>query len=501
MDQQPNIPKISPEVNREERKRGGLAGLFSRLGLGSGGAGGSGGMGGALGAGVSGGLLATKAGIIALILAGTTVAGSLGVVAYKIFGPSAADRSDASFESIFAAKPKSAQTAAGKSAAAPDGVSQSLQYLVQANGKQEAPAQAQNAAAAATAATGGASGTAAAPPPLRNDSAASQGAAAKFKTDRKFGELAKGATSGSGGSFSVPGGAGGGAAPLLASAKGGHLSGAMSAPRPGMGNLSALTSRRGGTGGANPLRQLGQVYRQQQGAQSSRSAGLTYDGSTPAGVSDGSPGGGAGAQSGAADSNPALNPSAGNYNQQYPGLDKIAGENVTPWQSAINTAAMAVMGAAALLFIAGKIASAGWNPILTKILVGVLCGVALVLSGLICKLGAEMVGGVYNQHLQGQLLQVAGGFLAATAAMMMGSALLAPATTDGLAGAMSGTMGTLMTVAGGAAVAATAWAYLASKNTYPPSQFKDGQPPDDNPLKLSQSSMSPSEKILERYLA
>ena len=64
---------------------------------GVGGAGSAEGFGGLLGAGVSGGLLATKAGLIGLILVGTTVAGSLGVVAYKLFGPNASDRDGANF--------------------------------------------------------------------------------------------------------------------------------------------------------------------------------------------------------------------------------------------------------------------------------------------------------------------------------------------------------------------------------------------------------------------
>jgi len=132
-----NFPKINPEVNREEKKRSGLAGFLYRLGIGSQageGVGGVGGMGGLGGAGSwggllgSGGLLATKAGLIGLILVATTVAGSLGVVAYKLFGPTAADRGDASFSRLFAPKPQNAAGAAGNGASASaNGASKSLQ--------------------------------------------------------------------------------------------------------------------------------------------------------------------------------------------------------------------------------------------------------------------------------------------------------------------------------------------------------------------------------------
>ena len=35
MGQETDLPKIKPEVNREEKKRSGLAGLLSRFGIGS----------------------------------------------------------------------------------------------------------------------------------------------------------------------------------------------------------------------------------------------------------------------------------------------------------------------------------------------------------------------------------------------------------------------------------------------------------------------------------
>ena len=69
MSQENNLPNIKPEVNREEKKKSGLAALLLRFGIGSEagtGAAGTGALGNLLSAGVSGGILATKAGIIGL---------------------------------------------------------------------------------------------------------------------------------------------------------------------------------------------------------------------------------------------------------------------------------------------------------------------------------------------------------------------------------------------------------------------------------------------------
>src|SRR5438270_13766354 len=98
----PEAPEIKAEVNKEEPKdRGFFGNLLAKLGgggatadagLGAGGLGAGGaGVGGlGAGAGLGGGLLATKAGLIGLILVGTTVAGGIGVIGYKAFGPTEA---------------------------------------------------------------------------------------------------------------------------------------------------------------------------------------------------------------------------------------------------------------------------------------------------------------------------------------------------------------------------------------------------------------------------
>ena len=107
MDPKPQMPQIKAEVNKVDdgkKKATGLAGLF-----GGGGSGAAGGLGG-LGAGSvgGGGLLATKAGMLALVLMGSAVAGGIGLAGYKMFGPGDADKAGGNL-TLFAAKP--AQTA------------------------------------------------------------------------------------------------------------------------------------------------------------------------------------------------------------------------------------------------------------------------------------------------------------------------------------------------------------------------------------------------------
>jgi len=470
MDQQPYIPKINKDIKREEeKKRGGLACLLSRLGFGSRGAGGLGGA-----AGLGGGLLATKAGIIGLVLVGTTVAGSIGVVGYKLFGPSSADRVGADFSSIFAAKPKSAAgSAAGQDrAASADGISRSLDYLVRANAKREAPEQDQAAAAA-----GAAAGPAVAPP-LNNDNAPGQGPAVKLKTDKKIGELSKVMAAGSGGASSSAAGAGLSGA-LAAGARGGSL-GAL----PGAAARSAAGGLRGLSAGAQRLgafKQLGLVQRDQKGAVSSMAAGRTYDGNAQApgqiGPDAGMPGAetGAGAGNGAAAPNPVGNPGVGGDGQRFPQPPAVAATNVTPWQAAINTAMLLMAAACVLLLLANMVAKMSnatgplgqWARPLAVALAAMAaaCGLAVVFFG------SMIGGGAFGQPLQGQILTLAGGFITAAAVV----AALGLAAHEG---ALHGGVLAVTMICGGAALAATAWAYMSTPKQYPASTFQDGRPPD-----------------------
>ncbi len=150
MDPKIKMPEIKADVNKvddDKKKMPGLLGLW-----GGGGSGAAGGLGG-LGAGVAGGggLLATKAGMLALIVMGSAAAGGIGLAGYKIFGPGEADRIGGTL-SLFAPKPQT--QGSGESAPVKaDGSSSSLEYMAQAVSKEN---EAGNAAQTATDTTSGA---------------------------------------------------------------------------------------------------------------------------------------------------------------------------------------------------------------------------------------------------------------------------------------------------------------------------------------------------------
>jgi hypothetical protein len=502
MDERTDLPKISPEVNRDEKKKSGLAALLLRFGIGSeagGGVGGAGLMGNLLNAGVSGGILATKAGIIGLVLVGTTVAGSLGVVAYKLFGPQASDRSDASFSSLFSPKPPSAGGLAQDGSASADGASRSLQFLADANSKPSAEQPADEAASAAPA-DASAAAASVAPPPLKNDNVFGS-SMAKLKTDKKFGSLSQGASSGASRSMSLPGGGTAGNASLLANASRGNMGG-MSGARAGTGKLGSLRSRSLGGGAA---RQLAAVRRDHTGATTSQGAGRTYDGNTAAPAqltpSETTP---IGPQDTAPDRTPSVNPSGGSDPQFPEEPPTVTGKNVTPWQAAINTAMLAILGAGLLLMAASKLAKMASTVAMAKGIVAMLCLLASALGAWVVKLGGQIGGGEYGQPLQGGLLALAGGLIIATSAIMTVSAFSAEGEKVDVwaKNAFSGNMNILMMLCGGAAMAAMAWAYMAPKKSYDPGLFKDGRPPDyDHAYEAAQVVTPPSQGILDQYLA
>ena len=149
------IPDIKTEVNREPDRDKKRAGLFARL---FGGGSVSGSFGGGSGGLAGGGMMATKAGMLALILVGTTVAGGIGVVGYRFFGPGSDDNAEKNF-TLFAARPKDKAAADGASSAAPKDVnSQSLTMFNKANTAANA-AEAKPADGAAGSDVAGASGS------------------------------------------------------------------------------------------------------------------------------------------------------------------------------------------------------------------------------------------------------------------------------------------------------------------------------------------------------
>lgn len=508
------FPEIRGEVNREEEKKGGIAGLLSKIGFGGGGAGGGafGAAGTAAGgAGLSGGLLATKAGIIGLALIGTTVAGGLGVVGYKVFGPGA--DAGGGYSSLFESRPAGSGLEGGSgasgSAGVNDGQSASLNYLVSANNKEGAAEGAgEGDASAPTDATADASASASAPSadavksPTANNNAPSQGPAAKLGGG-KFGSLSKVSTSGSGGggggssaSSSLPNSA------MLASARaasGGGASG-LGAARAASG--SARSARRVGSGSA--FRALQAVKKDHNNASSSQKAGATYDGGSAgseigaenaiAAGGDGVEGAGAGNPGGQGSPTPL---DASDDLPQAP--PKPTGVNVTPWQAALNTALLLLAGAAMLNFAASKIMETEGNADPTqasRIIAGILASIAIGLSIYALTLAAKIGGGHYGQPTQGALIAMSATFMIAQSGLA-----IAGACDPGL---LSGGMSNLPMLAGGGAMLMMVASYMVPMKKYDSSLFQGGRPPDyDHEYKKNnkKTAMLPSEEALNRYIA
>ncbi|MEK7858534.1 MAG: hypothetical protein AAB320_05255 [Elusimicrobiota bacterium] len=507
--QMPQVPEIKTEVNRgeeEDKKKGGFfANLLSKL---SGGgavsgagleAGAAAGLGSGLGgAGLAGGLLATKAGIIGLVLVGSTLASSVGFIGYKVFGPSGEDNASGNYSSLFDARPKPAPGSEEAGGAAQNGNSDSLNALVSANNKPEAPAAAEGSQTS-DAPSADASASAAAPvnntAALNNANAPSQGAAAKLQGGKKMGELSKVGAGGGGGGSSGASGGGSGSAMNLASAKGGKLSG-MSGGKAAAagGGLRGLS----GVRRAGAVKQLAGIGKDARGATNTVQAGRGYENGTAqsnnitgpdsAGPDGGGVGAGAGAGRGPSSSGGSPD------GERFPAPPAAeAGKNVTPWQGAINTGMMLIVGAAALLFIAAKLAKT--PP------VGIAAYACAAIAGLmglaLIALGSMIGGGEFGQPLQGGLLSVAGGFLTAAAAV---------AIWGGESGLekCGGDPSTLMMVCGGGALVAAAGAYMMPGKSYPPDMFKDGKAPDWN-QKYEKAPDSESrhmpEEALKQYLA
>ena len=171
-----------------------------------------------------------------------------------------------------------------------------------------------------------------------------------------------------------------------------------------------------------------------------------------------------------------------------------AGKNVTPWQGAINTGMMLIVGAAALLFIAAKAAKA---PPAGNALAYAIAGLAGLMGLALIALGSMIGGGEFGQPLQGGLLSIAGGAITAAAAVAIWGG------ESGIAQG-GGDPSTLMMICGGGALVAAAGAYMMPGKSYPPDMFKDGKAPDWNQkyekAPDSESRHTP-EEALKQYLA
>lgn len=420
MDPKTQMPDIKAEVLKTDdgKKKG--AGLFGLFGGGGGSA--AGGLGG-LGAGAAGGggLLATKAGMLALVLIGTSVAGGIGVAGYKIFGPGEADRTGGNF-SLFAPKPPQA-AGAGAGAVSADGSSQSLTLMAQSAARdREADASASASADAPTDAVAG--------DPARDAAAAD---AARREAEARAsagGAINSGGGAGATGSMNrglmntkklgaLSGSTGGGASTTASSGAAGKLGDNLAAAsrnsttsgfsRSGPGAKASGARGRAARGGRGARQQARNVMGDQAAgrAGSSFAAGKTYDGSaTQAGGAIG-PDGGAIGMDGVGDGGseqPKAIPanSAKNVHEQDPPIPKPK-KMVTPWQQAVQRATMLVMLAAALAFAAGKVPKGPYTQIILYAI-----GVAILAIGAyVGVLAGQIMSGPYGQKSQGMVVAAA----------------------------------------------------------------------------------------------
>lgn len=486
------MPDIKAEVNvdkEREKKKGGLLGLLSRLSGGGGGASGaSGGVGGLGGAAAGGGLLATKAGLIGLVLAGTTVAGGIGMVGWTAFGPGQGDRADNPSLQLFASKPKEAASPFGAVApVASDGASASLSYLAKANAGPsgsaagDAPVTDQSAATAAEGDATAASAQGATPHMGESVGTSAPAPKVGLKDVRKMGELSK--------SFGGGGGSGGASASAArlnadsgATASNAASKGALGA---GFGQRSAgqsigrgLSRARGGTATRQAMNALGQ----NRAAYSSQAGGRQYDGGSASGgttgVDAGLPGaGGPGLSSGG--QQPTSTPNSAAQKSEFEAPPTPASKNVTPWQKALNTAMMLLGGAALLLFAAQMVAKKAssatpFSEGLRTVAIA-LAAIAGIMALAAVAIGAMIGGGKYGQPLQGGLITVAGVLMAGTAAY---AAYDLSGKTAHVTKVWAKEMPTFMMLAGGGAMVALAGAMLTKPKSYPSSEFDGKKVPD-----------------------
>ncbi|HEX4046785.1 MAG TPA: hypothetical protein VH309_03075 [Elusimicrobiota bacterium] len=521
------MPEIKPVVNKEPERDKKKAGLLARLfgGGGSSGLGGVGGFGGAGGGGLGGlaggGLLATKAGLIALIVAGTTLAGGIGMVGYRLFGPGAALTGNGDNLQLFDAKPKNAQGAGGQAAPA-DGNSASLQDFRDAN-RLPKPADASASAAPADAAAAGAavSGSAAssvATGPLNKAGDTGNGVhKGMLKNVAKFGALT--GPGGGGGSGAVASSAPQKASGALLAAKSGTLSGFKggSAAKQSGGTSRSLAGKHFAGAAGQGFAVLGN----QKGAQSSYAAGQTYDGAGSGGSNisgAGTPIGGPGAATAAtAPAQPTSLPGPAN-SPNTSNIPTPTAATVCPWQDAIQSAQM-IIGIAGLLLVAASLISKmkPYGPMISKVI-----GFAVAALGvMVIGLGAKIASGPYSQKLQGGVLAAAGAGLV-LAGMMAGLADNTNAkglstnadgtpiadntvtgtsafnTSDGPSTGMLSGINPFVLIGGGAALIGLAAASMVPPTKYPGSDFPNGTPPD---LHLWGYQELPSETALKKMVA
>jgi len=455
--QDPKIPEITPQVIRSdsEKKGGAFAGLLAKLGLGGSGAAG-GAVGGAAGAATGGGLLASKAGIVALIVAGSSVAAGIGMLTSvtKQADPAILAERDGFLpevgEDSAAAASQRLADAQAASAVSPDGVSGSLDFFNQANqGAVQDPAAAGSDSGSeagadewSDSAASSDSGVAA---PNNNVAASKAGSGPGGRAS-----MARPAFKKKGG-FGGKGGSGSTSAQMVASASmGGSTGGGMRKLAGGGGKMGAMGGAARSSRGARSRRAAGPKTKNMATSQlkshsgalgrnmrsgnvSSAGSGTVMDGSGYGGnIGSGAGnivGGGGGSQDGGIDSaRPNENPNLDTKEVPDPVEDEDDGENKAPYQTemmiAIGCIGVAVVCFFGLNMIKKKMDAlkataatpAGQAAMASLLSWGkVLMGIATAAAAVATAIGVKLTQPPYEQMMLGAILGAVGGYLTLTA--------------------------------------------------------------------------------------
>ena len=521
------MPDIKPEVNKEpEKKPGILSGLFGGGGGGSGAAG----IGGLGSSAAGGGVLATKAGLLALVLVGTTVAGGIGLVGYKVFGPGESDMAGQNIQ-LFSPKPKEAAPDASAAAAPKDGNSASLDGFAKVNSgalRGDAPAVSEAAADETAASASSSAGSAGSSVSNAVAGAGGNGASTSMlKGTKKLGALSSAFGGGAGSAPSAGSSSKAGDAPSLAAAgKGGQLGGPINTTGRGVAASNSRSIRAGvrRSGGAKDQARFARNMGQQN-QYSMRGAGQGFENSSP-GIGGENIGGentigmgGAGLALGwmgtaVQGQEPLRTVEPGPWLAGALGLD-LAGPpptyDVTPYAKEMQIAQLLLMLAAGILYYASTVAKAAKvdpDPVTKAASITLaiwLCRAAMALGAVVAAIGLKIAGGEYDQKTQGLILGAAGAGIAVAAWMALSDSNM-PSESPALDG--SGTMipvegaapafgsGVVM-LGGGAALIGLVGNMLA-----PPKTCKSPVPDDASQCTsmVLESSGAPSEKALEEYL-
>jgi len=440
-------PDIRPEVNKEEKKSSGFwSSLFSFLSRNpvvmeggedaaadaasaASGAEASGAAGAGEGLlqslsrlGFGSGILATKAGVIALALAGGSLAGGVGYMGYKAMHSAPGAAGAHSFWP-FAAPPASSAGAAGASgqasgAGAAGGAGaqaeDSLASLRAANPAAARGALARNAAgakagaaAARAAAAGGSSGAAG----TAGGAGSARGIPSLNDNGFKSGDWRIGG--GGGGTFAASKGApsaGRKAASVGAFEQSRSLSGISKSGLEGAG-----ASKLGG-GAAGELGQVNREMNGSYGGGTSRYDSKGGNTGTPIGLaSNGTSTGGTGTGGSGSGSGATGSPTnGGSNNQQFNAPPTpTAGSSAAPWKGMLQMGMLLAFAAAVLIFIAHKMITKT-NP--TSWMATFLAGIAALLGIAEVVVGSSIGG--QGQQAIGSMLTLSGGLLAASAISM-----------------------------------------------------------------------------------